>query len=162
MTLVMPREYDQMSWHGRGPQESYQDRKTSAFVDVYSGSVADQYLAYLRPQENGNKTDVRWLTIINSEGEGLRFEGEQMLEVSAHHNLTEDFESPFDKEGQKLEVPGKQRHTTDVKPRDLTSVDIDLMQMGIGGDNSWGAKPHDQYRLSESEYTYRFLMKPVN
>ncbi|MFO8002030.1 MAG: glycoside hydrolase family 2 TIM barrel-domain containing protein, partial [Marinilabilia sp.] len=63
MTLVMPREYDQMSWHGRGPQESYQDRKTSAFVDVYSGSVADQYLAYLRPQENGNKTDVRWLTI---------------------------------------------------------------------------------------------------
>ncbi|MCF6359053.1 MAG: beta-galactosidase small subunit, partial [Draconibacterium sp.] len=92
MNLVMPRNYDQMSWLGRGPQESYWDRKTSAFVGLYKGSVADQYWAYLRPQENGNKTDVRWMTITDNSGNGLLFTGMPLLEVSAHHNIMEDFE----------------------------------------------------------------------
>ncbi len=162
MTLIMPREFDQMSWYGRGPYETYQDRKTSAFVDVYSGSVAQQYHAYLRPQENGNKTDVRWLKITNEDGEGLLFEGDQLLEVSAHHNLIDDFETPFDEEGKKIvNSPEDQRHTTDVKPRDLTAVDIDLKQMGVGGDNSWGALTHEKYRLTEPEYTYQYTIKPI-
>jgi beta-galactosidase len=93
MNLIMPRQFDQMAWLGRGPHESYWDRKTSAFVGLYEGSVADQYWAYLRPQENGNKTDVRWLAITDSNGNGLFFEGLPLLEVSAHHNLLEDFES---------------------------------------------------------------------
>lgn len=163
MTLHMPREYDQMTWYGRGPHESYQDRKTSAFVDLYSGSVADQYWPYIRPQENGNKTDVRWVMITNSEGEGLRFEGKQLLEVSAHHNIMEDFESPRRTDGrwEKGEERPVQRHTTDVKPRDLTSVDIDLKQMGVGGDTSWGAWTHEQYRLTEKSYSYGFVIKLV-
>jgi beta-galactosidase len=162
MTLNMPREFDQMEWFGRGPQESYQDRKTAAFVDLYSGSVADQYWPYLRPQENGNKTDVRWMSITNETGTGLLFEGKELLEVSAHHNLTEDFESPMDEEGKiNMADQDAHRHTTDVKPRDLTSVDVDMMQMGVGGDNSWGAWTHEKYRLTGSEYTYTFVMKPV-
>ncbi|MBN1987526.1 MAG: DUF4981 domain-containing protein, partial [Prolixibacteraceae bacterium] len=160
MNLIMPRKFDQMTWLGRGPQESYVDRKTSAFVGLYSGSVAEQYWAYLRPQENGNKTDVRWMTITDGSGNGLFFEGMPLLEVSAHHNLQEDFESMERTDGRQVEgVPVVNRHTTDVKPRDLTSVNIDFMQMGVGGDNSWGAWTHDQYRLTEKEYSYSFRIK---
>ncbi len=163
MTMQMPEEFKQISWLGRGPHESYQDRKTSAFVDVYSGSVADQYWPYLRPQENGNKTDVRWMSISNEAGQGLKFVGKQLLEVSAHHNIMEDFESEGRSDGrsEKGEERTVQRHTNDVKPRDLTSVDIDLKQMGVGGDNSWGAQTHKQYRLTDKSYSYGFLMKPI-
>ncbi|MFO7999937.1 MAG: glycoside hydrolase family 2 TIM barrel-domain containing protein, partial [Marinilabilia sp.] len=163
MTLQMPREFDQMSWLGRGPHESYQDRQTSAFVDLYTGTVAEQYWPYLRPQENGNKTDVRWMTITNETGEGLRFEGKQLLEVSAHHNILEDFESPRRTDGRLPEGEERpvQRHLDDVEPRELTSVDVDLQQMGVGGDDSWGAWTHDQYRLTENSYSYGFVLSPV-
>ncbi|MDF1573057.1 MAG: glycoside hydrolase family 2 TIM barrel-domain containing protein [Bacteroidales bacterium] len=162
MHLVMPLEFDQMTWYGRGPHESYWDRKTSAFVDVYSGSVAEQYWPYIRPQENGNKTDVRWMQLTNDAGKGLQFTGAPLLSVSAHHNLPEDFESPGRTDGR--HVDGKapvNRHTTDVVPRDLVSVDIDYKQMGVGGDNSWGAWTHEKYRLTGSDYSYWFVMRPV-
>uniref|UniRef100_UPI003217EB1E glycoside hydrolase family 2 TIM barrel-domain containing protein n=1 Tax=uncultured Draconibacterium sp. TaxID=1573823 RepID=UPI003217EB1E len=163
MNLVMPRKFDQMSWLGRGPQESYQDRKTGAFVGTYSGSVADQYWAYLRPQENGNKTDVRWLTITDNSGKGLLFCGMPLLEVSAHHNIMEDFESMEKTDGIiRPETGAKNRHTTDVKPRDLTSVNIDYKQMGVGGDNSWGNWTHDEYRLTKKAYSYSFRMKAIS
>ncbi len=163
MTLHMPREFDQMSWLGRGPHESYQDRKNSAFVDVYGGSVADQYYPYLRPQENGNKTDVRWMSITNKAGHGLMFEGKQLLEVSAHHNILEDFESLKRTDGRWKEGEERpvQRHLDDVNPRDLTSVDVDLKQMGVGGDNSWGATTHEQYRLTDKSYEYGFVIRPL-
>jgi beta-galactosidase len=163
MNLIMPRRFDQMVWLGRGPHESYWDRKTGAFVGLYEGSVADQYWAYLRPQENGNKTDVRWLAITDGSGNGLFFGGMPLLEVSAHHNLQEDFESverSFN--NQPGETPALNRHTTDVKPRDLTSVNVDYKQMGVGGDNSWGAWTHDQYRLTEKEYRYSFRMRAIS
>ncbi len=163
MNLVMPRKFDQMKWFGRGPQESYWDRKTAAFVGLYSGSVADQYWAYLRPQENGNKTDVRWVAITDKTGEGLLFVGMPLLEVSAHHNIMEDFESIVRTDGR--QHPGVKvvnRHTTDVKPRNLTSVNIDYKQMGVGGDNSWGAHTHPQYSLLAREYSYSFRMRPVS
>jgi len=160
MHLIMPREFDQMHWYGRGPHESYADRKTSAFVDLYSGSVADQYWPYIRPQENGNKTDVRWVSITNSSGEGLKFIGLDVLEVSAHHNLLEDFESEGRTDGRQRDGKvAKNRHTIDVVPRDLTSVNIDHRQLGVGGDNSWGARPHLAYRLREKAYEYTFLVK---
>ncbi|NLO01504.1 MAG: DUF4981 domain-containing protein [Bacteroidales bacterium] len=162
MNLIMPRRFDQMSWLGRGPHESYQDRKSSAFVGLYKGSVADQYHAYLRPQENGNKTDVRWLAVTDTLGNGLFFEGNPLLEVSAHHNLLTDFESIIRSFGGEHEGPDAiNRHTTDVKPRNLTSVNIDYKQMGVGGDNSWGALTHDQYRLTDDEYSYSFRMRGI-
>ena len=163
MNLVMPRSFDQMSWLGRGPQESYWDRKTGAFVGLYSGSVADQYWAYLRPQENGNKTDVRWMTITDKTGNGLLFSGMPLLEVSAHHNIMEDFESNERTDGRQREgITVVNRHTDDVKPRDLTSVNIDFKQMGLGGDNSWGAQAHPEYKLSDKQYSYSFRMKAIS
>ncbi len=162
MNLEMPREFDQMEWLGRGPQENYQDRKTAAFVDVYKSSVADQYWAYMRPQENGNKTDVRWMKITDAEGTGLMFKGKQYLEVSAHHNTIDDFDTPNNTvipEGKTARELN--RHINDVKPQNLTSVNIDLMQMGVGGDNSWGAWPLRQYRLTEKAYQYGFSIIPV-
>ncbi|TLX76458.1 DUF4981 domain-containing protein [Labilibacter sediminis] len=162
MNLVMPREFNQMSWLGRGPQESYWDRKTGAFIDVYSGSVADQYFAYVRPQENGNKTDVRWVSITNTNGNGLLFTGKQLLEVSAHHNLIDDFISTERTDGRHRKgIKPVHRHITDVKQRNLTSVNIDFKQMGVGGDTSWGALTHEKYRLTGKEYSYAFIMKPI-
>ena len=163
MNLVMPRKFDQISWFGRGPQESYCDRKTAAFVGHYQGSVADQYWAYIRPQENGNKTDVRWAAITDTIGNGLLFVGQPLLEVSAHHNIMEDFESPERTDGRQVEgVKVINRHTNDVKPRDLTSVNIDYKQMGVGGDNSWGALTHPEYRLTGKEYSYSFRIRAVS
>jgi beta-galactosidase len=157
MNLVMPRQFDRISWLGRGPHESYWDRKTSAFVDLYQGTVADQYWPYLRPQENGNKTDVRWMAVTNRKGYGLQFTGMPLLSVSAHHNIMEDFESPERTDGrQAAGVTAVRRHTTDVKPRDLTSVNIDYKQMGVGGDTSWGARTHPEYRLTQQTYAYAF------
>ncbi|HEY3370469.1 MAG TPA: glycoside hydrolase family 2 TIM barrel-domain containing protein [Prolixibacteraceae bacterium] len=162
MNLVMPREFDQMSWLGRGPHESYADRKTSALVGLYSGSVADQYFAYIRPQENGNKTDVRWMSIANKVGLGLEFIGMPLLSVSAHHQIMEDFESPGRTDGSIKDYKHMvRRHTNDVKPRDLTSVNIDYKQQGVGGDNSWGAWTHDEYRLKEKAYNYSFRICPL-
>ena len=162
MNMHMPRDFEVFTWLGRGPHESYWDRKTSAFVDLYSGSVADQYWPYLRPQENGNKEDVRWAAITNSKGMGLLFRGEPLIAVSAHHNIMEDFESPERTDGRHVRG-GKpvNRHTIDVIPRNLTSVNIDYKQMGVGGDNSWGAKTHPEYRLTEKAYTYSFTMIPL-
>ncbi len=160
--LIMPRQFDRMTWLGRGPHESYQDRKTGAFVGLYEGSVADQYWPYIRPQENGNKTDVRWMTITDAAGKGLFFGGMPLLEVSAHHNLLEDFESMERTDGRQRE--GElvvNRHINDVKPRNITSVNVDYKQMGVGGDNSWGARTHDQYRLTGKEYKYSFRMKAI-
>ena len=161
INIVMPKTYAQMSWLGRGPHESYADRKTSAFVGKYSGTVAEQYTEYVRPQENGNKTDVRWTAITNQNGEGILFIGNPLFEVSAHHNIMEDFESLY-RPTEKIEgkVP-PQRHTTDVVPRDLTSININYKQMGVGGDNSWEALTHPEYRLTDNKYSYSFFMKPL-
>jgi beta-galactosidase len=160
--LIMPREFDQMSWLGRGPHESYWDRKTSALVGLYKGPVAEQYFAYIRPQENGNKTDVRWMAITNKDGLGLEFVGMPLLYVSAHHNLIDDFQSPGRTDGRQRDgVKPVNRHITDVVPRDLTSVNIDYKQMGVGGDDSWGAWTHPEYRLTDKSYSYSYRISPL-
>jgi beta-galactosidase len=162
MNLIMPRHFDQVTWLGRGPQENYQDRKTGAFVGLYMLPVSGFYFPYVRPQENGNRTDVRWAAVTDSTGNGLLFRGLPLLEVTAHHQIMEDFESPVRTVGRFID--GQKvinRHVNDVIPRDLTSVNIDYKQMGVGGDNSWGAWTHDQYRLTAKTYNYSFLIHPV-
>ena len=162
MNLIMPRTYDQVAWYGRGPQENYWDRKTGAFVDVYAGTVEEQYWPYIRPQENGNKEDVRWVSVTDREGRGLMIRGEPLIAFSVHHNLMEDFESPERTDGRHgAGVRPVNRHTIDVKPRDLTSLHVDYKQMGVGGDNSWGARTHPEYRLTGRSYSYGFTMVPV-
>jgi beta-galactosidase len=102
------------------------------------------------------------MTITNEAGKGLLFVGQPLLSVSAHHNIMEDFESPERSDGRQAEgVIVVNRHINDVKPRDLTSVNIDYKQMGVGGDNSWGAWTHDQYRLTDKNYSYSFRMRPI-
>jgi beta-galactosidase len=151
-----------MTWYGRGPHESDWGRKTSALVGTYTGLVKDQFWAYVRPQENGNKTDVRWMSITNTDGDGLLFKGAPLLSVTASHVLMDDLESPERTDGrQKDGVKVVNRHTIDVKPRNLTSVNIDFKQMGVGGDDSWGAWTHDKYRLWGNSYSYSFVIEPL-
>ncbi len=153
MNLRLPRAFDHMTWYGRGPHESYSDRNTSAGIGLYRGLVADQYVPYIRPQENGNKTDVRWVALTNDDGLGLLAVGAPRLNVSALHHVTEDFEAPGAEHRDS-------RHTTDVVPRDLVSLDLDYGQNGVGGDNSWGAETHDAYRLLDLRYRYAFRLRP--
>ncbi|MFX1252517.1 MAG: beta-galactosidase domain 4-containing protein, partial [Promethearchaeota archaeon] len=153
MTMILPGEFKNISWYGRGPHETYWDRKTGAAIGVYTGTVWEQYHPYIRPQENGNKTDVRWVTLSNDEGIGLMAVGMPLLSISAHQFLQEDLDFPDNE---------PHRHTNDIKPRDLVSLNLDYKQMGVGGDNSWGALPHEQYRLPAKEYSYRFRLRPFS
>jgi beta-galactosidase len=161
MVLIMPDRYTELSWYGRGPHENYSDRKSSAFVGLYESSVADQYVPYVRPQENGYKTDTRWLAITDREGKGLRFEGMPVFCFEAMNYLSDDFEAPGRLAGYRPDARLVNRHIDDVRPRDLVRVNIDYGQMGVGGDNSWGARTHEKYCLRESKYVYSFRMKPV-
>jgi len=162
LNLQLNNQFDQMSWYGRGPHESYWDRKTGAKINTYKGNVLDQYWAYIRPQENGNKTDTRWVSFTNHKGNGLMFKGVSNLSVSAHHNTLEDFESLERTDGRHRDRDiVKNRHTIDVPLRDLISVNIDFKQMGVGGDTSWGAHTHDKYKLQDKTYQYGFYVIPI-
>ncbi len=159
MNLQLAREYENMQWFGRGPQENYWDRNTGALVGLYKGKVKDQYWAYLRPQENGYKTDVRWVSLTNNQGIGLLVVGSPLISVGAHHNIMEDFESPVRTVGREVDgVAVVNRHISDVKERNLVSLNLDYKQMGVGGDNSWGARTHAEYTLKEKEYNYSFRL----
>jgi len=155
MTMTLPLEFDSMAWYGRGPHESYWDRKTSAAVGVYRGKVIDQYHPYIRPQENGNKTDVRWVALTNKDGLGLLAVGKPLLNVSASHFLIDDFENGPEKE---------QHHPFDLKMHNFVTLNLDYKQMGVGGDTSWGdrARPHPQYTLYAKEYSYSFRLRPFS
>jgi beta-galactosidase len=153
MSLTLASELEQMAWFGRGPHESYWDRKAGAAVGVYGGKVMEQYHPYIRPQENGNKTDVRWVALTNEEGVGLLAVGMPLMSVSAHHFTIEDFDPGAVK---------RQRHTSDLMRRDLVTLNLDYKQMGVGGDTSWGAPTHPQYRLPAKEYSYTVRLKPFS
>jgi beta-galactosidase len=103
------------------------------------------------------------MTITDQSGNGLLFAGMPLLEVSAHHNLLIDFESMERTDGRQRDGDVVvNRHINDVKPRDLTSVNIDYKQMGVGGDDSWGARTHEQYRLTDTKYNYSFRMRAIS
>ncbi len=163
LNIQLERNLEALSWYGRGPYESYWDRKTGAPIGIYSGSVSDQYWAYLRPQENGNKTDVRWMKLVNPvSGHGLLIKGIPTVDFSVHHQIMEDFESLERTDGRHRDGDTvKNRHTIDVQERDLTSLNIDYRQMGVGGDNSWGARTHPEYTLTGKSYSYSFMIIPI-
>jgi len=152
MIMTLDKEYDNFEFYGRGPWENYADRNHSSQVGVYSSKVADQYVPYTRPQENGYKTDVRWLTLTNSKGAGIQIEGLQPICVSALNNFPDDFDEGLTK---------KNRHTNDITPRREVVLCVDLAQRGLGGDNSWGALPHEPYLLKAKEYSYGFVIKAI-
>jgi beta-galactosidase len=152
MTMNMAKEFDHVEFYGRGPIENYSDRNSSQFLGVYSSSVADQYFPYIRPQENGNKTDVRWWKVVNAEGKGLRFYSDAPLSMSSLNYTTDDLD-----EGQNKHNV----HAGDLNPRPFTVVHIDKAQYGLACVNSWGATPLDQYKLHYGDYSYSFVIEPL-
>ena len=153
LRVVLPQAYDNMTWLGRGPHENYIDRNTSALVGKYKGKVWEQYHPYVRAQESANKTDVRWVSLQDSKNNGLLFIGEQPLSVSAWNFKQEEIDYiPFDIE---------RRHGGSITQKDFVWLNLDHKQMGVGGDNTWGAQVHPEYTITPQEYTYSFTMIPL-
>lgn len=149
MLMTLPKEYNDFTWYGRGPWENYVDRNQDTFMGIWNGKVEDQAFAYYRPQETGNKTDVRWLMLKNANGAGVKISGAQPLSVSATNNKPEDLDPGMTK---------KQQHASDVLPRNEVVLCVDLFQRGLGGLDSWRAKPLDQYRFRDKEYKYTYTI----
>lgn len=148
----LPVNFDNLKFYGRGPHENYIDRNRSAFVGIYSGKVAGQYFNYVRPQENGYKTGVRWVELRNENGVGIRISGNPFVGFSALHNPIEDFD---------MEDPLDYRHTNDIVKRNGVFINVDLKQMGVAGDNSWGALPYPEYSVQAKNYEFDFTIEPV-
>lgn len=151
-TVVLPVEFSDYKYYGRGPVENYADRCDGAMLGIYESKVKDQYVPYIRPQENGNKTDVRWLTLTNDKGFGLKVEGLQPLSVTALHNASEDFDPGFTK---------KFMHRNDIYPRNEVVLNLDLFQRGLGGTNSWGQLPLEQYRYKNKNYNFSYKISII-
>ena len=177
MRMQIPKIYNTISYFGRGPWENYNDRKASTFVDLYKSNVKDQYVPYIRPQENGYKTDTRWLAIKNKNNDGLLFvasiKNQENFSFSALHMPNEDFDTTdgliYDnsKKAQKINkrdgTPkiNMTKHTIDIKEKDLTQLNIDLGQRGVGGDDSWSAMPQEKYLFKANKtHTYSFYIIP--
>ncbi len=145
----IPKSLNQVNWYGRGAHENYIDRKTSAFVGQYKSTVQEQFVAYPSLQENGYKTDVRWMSLTNASGKGIKIEGLPLFCFSAIRYTIEDLRRA--KRGS--------LHLHEVAERNFTELHIDLKQMGVGGDDSWWSKPHTQYMIPpvEQEYSYRIV-----
>lgn len=151
--LELPKSLDTFEWYGRGPWESYQDRKTSAMVSVYKGAVKDQYHPYVRPQESGNKTDVRWAKVSNGRNRGIKISFvNKLLNVSALPYSWEQL-YPSSQKGQE--------HSALLEPGGSTYLDIDLKQMGVAGVNSWGTLPLEKYRMPFKDYSYSYIITPL-
>ncbi|WP_276482975.1 glycoside hydrolase family 2 TIM barrel-domain containing protein [Paraflavitalea pollutisoli] len=149
MRLTLPGRFQDLSYYGRGPWENYSDRKEAALIGQYQDKVNNQYYAgYIRPQESGYKTDTRWLT-LTSDKVGLRVEGLQPICFSATHHSVEELDPGSTK---------KQQHPTDLPPSHQVYLHIDLNQRGVGGDNSWGALPHEEFRMLAKEYSYSYVL----
>ena len=155
MQLQMPKEFDAISYYGRGPVENYIDRNSSEFLGVYGGKVQDEYYPYVRPQESGNHTDVRWFRVMNAQGEGLEFYSNAPMEASALKFLTEDLDDGPVKD-KKID-----RHSGDLIERPQTQVHIQKRQMGLGCVNSWGAWPRKEYMVDYKDYDFTFAIRPI-
>ncbi len=151
MDLRMPGTFYAVSWFGRGPQENYCDRKTGAFAGLYQSTVDDLFFPYISPQETGTRTDTRWVALRDKEGNGLLFIGLPLVSWSALYYTEEDLTQPF----------RGSMHPYQLHKENFVNVHIDLKQMGVGGDNSWGARPHPQYMIPFGEYSHSYLIRPL-
>ena len=153
MQLQMPKQYGKLTYYGRGPIENYCDRKDSQFLGVYQNEVSKEYFPYIRPQESGNHTDIRWFRVDDGQ-KGLLFYSSAPMECSALPYLMEDLDDgPY-----KDKKHG--HHSGDLVERPLTQVHIQQMQMGLGCVNSWGAWPLEQYLLRYGSRDFTFVIKP--
>jgi beta-galactosidase len=165
MSMTLPTDYTDVSWYGRGPFETYWDRKTAGKIGVYEGKVVDQYHGYVRPQESGNKTDLRWMQ-VSSNKLNLRVESteDELLNGSVWPFATSELDFVAGKDGGQSAsglVPVAAKHNTDIVVGKVVQWNIDYLQMGVGGDTSWGRLVHDEYTIPATKYSYSFLITPT-
>ena len=152
MQVQICEELEQVSYYGRGPIENYSDRNNSTWLGKYRQTVSDQFYSYIRPQENGTRTDIRWWKLMDKGGNGLKLIADAPCSVSALHYSIEVLD-----DGERKE----QRHSEFLPCVDYINLCIDKVQMGVGGVNSWGALPLKDYRLPYQDYEFSFLLQPV-
>jgi beta-galactosidase len=150
LRMAVPAAFDRVRWFGRGPFENYGDRKTAAFVGLY-GTTAHEPFPYVSPQEYGNRTDTRWVALRDADGWGLLVTGSPVLEFSAHPAWPEDLT---------LESRGA-KHPPEIEKRDFVCLTLDAAQMGVGGDDSWGARVHPQYTIPAEARRFRLVLRPL-
>ncbi len=165
LRMQLTNQFDQLTYYGRGPEENYIDRKTSQFVGEYTCPVKEMYEGYIRPQENEHRTDVRWLALTKKSGMGLLVVADDKIEFNASNYLMEDLDSgDYVDRGAPVSEETDNRHLTDPQPQKLVDLFIDYRMMGIGGDNSWGALPLDQYQIKpgmDHGIEYGFTLIPI-
>ena len=154
MQLQMPASFSKLEYYGRGPEENYIDRHSSAFIGKYEANVKDEYYPYVRPQESGNHTDIRYFSIFNpATGKGITFEGYAPMECSAIPYLVEDLDAGIEKEhawGQ---------HSGDLVEKGLVQLHIQQRQFGLGCIDSWGSSPMEKYRMHYQDRCFSFVIK---
>jgi beta-galactosidase len=147
MQMAIPGAYSEVTWFGRGPQETYWDRKTGGAIGLHTLPVSEMWFPYIEPQETGNRSDVRWATLLDGDGKGLKITGDAPLSFSAWPFAMSD-------------LAGK-AHPHEIPIRDFITLNIDHKQQGVAGDNSWGAQVHPEYRLEPKAYRYGFTLEAV-
>ena len=152
MLMQLPFQMDNSTFYGRGPIENYIDRKASQNVGIYSQTAEEQFFPYIRPQETGTKSDIRWWQQTDKAGKGFRITSGNLFSASALHYSIDDLDEGEEKE---------QRHSYEVPLSKYTELCIDKEQFGVGGENSWGAWPLPQHRLGYADKTFSFVISPV-
>lgn len=152
MQMSMPKSFENISYYGRGPIENYIDRKDATFLGVYNQTVKEQFYPYIRPQETGTKTDVRWWKQLNVNGKGLEFVAEIPFSISALNYSVAALDEGEEK---------GQRHSPELPEANFTNICIDKVQMGLGCVNSWGAFPDKEYLINYQDYEFTFVLKPI-
>ena len=151
MLLQMPYTMEKSNYYGRGPIENYSDRKDCMRIAIYSDEADNQYFPYIRPQESGTKSDIRWWKQTDATGLGLQVKSCAPFYASALHFDTEELDDGDEKE---------QRHSFDLKKSKFTNLFLDAAHMGVGGENSWGAWPLEKYRVHYGNKTFNFVLIP--
>ncbi|MFH1196616.1 MAG: glycoside hydrolase family 2 TIM barrel-domain containing protein [bacterium] len=148
MLCQVPSQFSNVTWYGRGPVENYWDKKTGSNIGVYNTKVDSMFVSYIRPQEAGNRTDVRWMTLTDNSGKGLMAVGMQEIEFNALQYTPWELES--------------KTHPYQLVKNNSTVLRLNYHQMGVGGDDSWGARPHPEFTMySDKAYTYRYRLLPI-
>lgn len=152
MQMTLPVQFDKIRYYGRGPWENYWDRKYSSHVGIWQQEVKDQFYPYVRPQETGNKSDLRWWMLTDADGRGIRITSDVLFNAGALHFTADDLDDGDRKD---------QQHSGELHPRKLTTLNIDMQQMGLGCIDSWGSWPLPEYQLQYTDYEFRFMITPV-
>ena len=150
--IPMPRSFENLEYYGRGPHENYIDRNSSSFLGRWKQTVTGQFYPYIRPQENGTRTDIRWLRLTNGAGRGFEIEAEEPFSASALHYYIETLDDGVNKHN---------RHSEFLREDDVTNLILDWRQMGVGCINSWGAEPLREHMLPFGAYSFHFVIRPI-